>query len=63
VDSATIARPTENVGTSPKRLTIRPLAGANTSRTNANTLTTTDAAVMPTSNDLTNTGSVGAISP
>jgi hypothetical protein len=42
---------------------MRPLTGANSSRTSANTLITRDAAVMPTSNDLTKTGSVGATIP
>ena len=60
---ATTATPTRNPGSSPNRAITRPAAGANTSRDSANTLTTNDAAVIPTSNVRTKTGRIGATIP
>ena len=63
VVTATTARPVTNTGSSPNRPTTVPDSGANTSRDSANTLTTAEAAVMPTSKLRTNTGSTGATRP
>ena len=63
LDRATTTRPPQKTRSSPRRPIRRPLTGANAIRTNANTLTTVDAAVRPTSKLRAKVGSAGATMP